>query len=220
MRKSDRSVKSVSIIGGADGPTSVFIAGRMGKMPFKVRLKNWIYNQRRKRIARRIKPRPHSLKQVTAFMKKEYGATEISPKSRQYQDMKASLREGLIIQHRPELLEGMAEIRRPREYTKEAVEEMLCQIKKRSEAIARIPDDQLVTDFHVYEILIDGGRMEIEIDYQWEILGISYSGNKKAMRELKKTGRRIHIYYGVTQEDIKEESKRFSSLLTFLASTD
>lgn len=220
MKKSDRSVKNVSIIGGADGPTSIFIAGRTGKRPLKVRIKNWIYCQRRRRIAGRIRPNPHTLKQVTAFMKMEYGATEVSKESRQYQDMKASLREGLIIQNRPELLEGLEEIKRPAEYTKEAMEEMFLQIKRRSEAIAGIPDDRFTMDFHVYEIIIEGGRMEIEIDYQWDILGISYSGNKKAMKELKKMGRRLYVFYGVTQDDMEMESKRYSSLLTALASQD
>lgn len=31
---------SVSIIGGADGPTSIFIAGKSDKRPLKVRIKN------------------------------------------------------------------------------------------------------------------------------------------------------------------------------------
>lgn len=218
MKKNDKSV--ISIIGGADGPTSIFIAGRTGKRPLKVRVKNWIYGQRRKRIAGRIRPNPHTLKQLTAFMIREYGAAEVSKGSRQYQDRKASLKEGLIIQNRPELSEGLEEMKRPEEYTKEAMEEMLLQIKRRSEAIARIPDDQFRMDFHVYEIVIEGGSMEIEVDYLWDILGISYSGNKRAMRELKKIGRRLYVYYGVTKEDIRDASKRYSALLTALASWD
>ena len=35
-----------------------------------------------------------------------------------------------------------------------AMEEMVRQIERRSEAIARIPDDQLTRDFHVYQIVI------------------------------------------------------------------
>lgn len=220
MNKSDKSVKGVSIIGGADGPTSIFIAGRTGtgKRPLKVRLKNWLYGQRRKRIARCIRPNPHSLKQVTAFMKREYDAREMSKESRQYQEMKDSLREALIVQNRPELLEGLAEVARPEEYTKEAMEEMFRQIEQRREAAARIPDDQFMMDFHVYEICIEGGRMEIEIDYRWDVLGMSYSGSKAAMKKLRQISRRLHLYYGVTKEDIREESKRYSSLLTALAS--
>ncbi len=218
MKKNDKSV--ISIIGGADGPTSIFIAGRTGKRPLKVRIKNWIYCQKRRRIAVKIRPNPHTLKQVTAFMKMEYGAAEVSKESRQYQERKASLREGLIIQNRPELLEGLEEMKRPEVFTKEAMEEMSLRIKRRSEAIARIPDEQFTMDFHVYEIIIEGGRMEIEVDYLWDILGISYSGNKRAMRELKKMGRRLYVYYGVTKEDIRDETKRYSALLTALASWD
>ncbi len=153
-------------------------------------------------------------------MKMEYGAAEVSKESRQYQERKASLREGLIIQNRPELLEGLEEMKRPEVFTKEAMEEMSLRIKRRSEAIARIPDEQFTMDFHVYEIIIEGGRMEIEVDYLWDILGISYSGNKRAMRELKKMGRRLYVYYGVTKEDIRDETKRYSALLTGLASWD
>ena len=218
MKKNDKSV--ISIIGGADGPTSIFIAGRTGKRPLKVRIKNWIYCQKRRRIAVKIRPNPHTLKQVTAFMKMEYGAAEVSKESRQYQERKASLREGLIIQNRPELLEGLEEMKRPEVFTKEAMEEMSLRIKRRSEAIARIPDEQFTMDFHLYEIIIEGGRMEIEVDYLWDILGISYSGNKRAMRELKKMGRRLYVYYGVTKEDIRDETKRYSALLTGLASWD
>ncbi|MCI9010763.1 MAG: sodium ion-translocating decarboxylase subunit beta [Clostridia bacterium] len=218
MKKNDKSV--ISIIGGADGPTSIFIAGRTGKRPLKVRIKNWIYCQKRRRIAVKIRPNPHTLKQVTAFMKMEYGAAEVSKESRQYQERKASLREGLIIQNRPELLEGLEEMKRPEVFTKEAMEEMSLRIKRRSEAIARIPDEQFTMDFHVYEIIIEGGRMEIEVDYLWDILGISYSGNKRAMRELKKMGRRLYVYYGVTKEDIRDETKRYSFLVTALASWD
>ncbi len=218
MKKNDKSV--ISIIGGADGPTSIFIAGRTGKRPLKVRIKNWIYCQKRRRIAVKIRPNPHTLKQVTAFMKMEYGAAEVSKESRQYQERKASLREGLIIQNRPELLEGLEEMKRPEVFTKEAMEEMSLRIKRRSEAIARIPDEQFTMDFHVYEIIIEGGRMEIEVDYLWDILGISYSGNKRAMRELKKMGRRLYVYYGVTKEDIRDETKRYSFMVTALASWD
>lgn len=191
MKKYDKSVRNISIIGWADGPTSIFIAGRTGKRPLKVRVKNWIYRQRRKSIASRIRPNPHSLKQVTAFIKKEYSAAEMSMDSWQYRDNRASLREGLM---------------------------MFRQIEQRSEAVSRIPEEQFPMDFHIYEIYIEGGRMEIEIDYRWDVLGISYSGNRKAMRKLKAMGRRIQLYYGVTKEDIQEESKRYSSLLTALAS--
>ena len=60
--------------------------------------------------------------------------------------------------------------------------------------------------------------MEIEIDYQWDILGISYSGDQKAMKTLKKMSRRLYLLYGVTKEDIQKQTKRYSSLLAALSS--
>ena len=44
-----KSKNGVSIIGGADGPTSVFIAGHSKKQPLKLRIKNSIYRYKRKK---------------------------------------------------------------------------------------------------------------------------------------------------------------------------
>ena len=38
-----KSQNAISIIGGADGPTSIFIAGHLKKQPLKIRIKNSIY---------------------------------------------------------------------------------------------------------------------------------------------------------------------------------
>ena len=46
-----KSKNEVSIIDGADGPTSVFIAGHSKKQPLKLRIKNSIYRYKRKNRA-------------------------------------------------------------------------------------------------------------------------------------------------------------------------
>ena len=38
-----KSKNAISIVGGADGPTSIFIAGHSKKQPLKIRIKNSIY---------------------------------------------------------------------------------------------------------------------------------------------------------------------------------
>ena len=73
-------------------------------------------------------------------------------------------------------------------------------------------------DFHIYEIKTEDGRMEMDIDFKWDIFGMSYSGNKRAMKKLEKISRELHLYYGVSEEDIRKETKRYSSLLTVLSS--
>lgn len=58
----------------------------------------------------------------------------------------------------------------------------------------------------------------MEIDYIWDIFGVSYGGSKKAMKQLKKISQDLYIYYGVTEEDIRSKSERYSSLLATLSS--
>ena len=46
----NKSINQVSIINGEDGPTSVFIFGEAQKQSLKIRIRNAIYQSRRKRI--------------------------------------------------------------------------------------------------------------------------------------------------------------------------
>ena len=48
-----KSKSGVSIIGGADGPTSIFIAGRAQKRPLKVRIRSILYRFKRKRAEKK-----------------------------------------------------------------------------------------------------------------------------------------------------------------------
>ena len=50
----NKSINQVSIINGEDGPTSVFIFGEAQKQSLKIRIRNAIYQSRRKRIEKRI----------------------------------------------------------------------------------------------------------------------------------------------------------------------
>lgn len=122
----------------------------------------------------------------------------------------------LIITHKPELLGEMKDIPKPTDYTEESLRDFFNQLQSRSEMISQIPDEEMLMDFHIYEITIDDGRMEMEIDYKWDIFGISYSGNKKVMNILRKIACDLYLYYGVTKEDIENNTKRYSSLLTTL----
>jgi len=60
--------------------------------------------------------------------------------------------------------------------------------------------------------------LEMEIDYTWNIFRMSYSGNKAVMKKFKKISRDLYSYYGVTEKDIKNKTKRYSSLVTNLSS--
>lgn len=209
---------SVSIIGGADGPTSVFVAGRTGKIPFKVKIKRKIYQHKRKRVIRKIKPGAHSLEEVVDYITKVYGATEVPETAHRYMEQRKCLKESLIIENRPELLGDMQEIHRPEEYNEDTIKELHQQLQRRSEFIANIPDEHMPMDFHMYEIRWYRGKMSLDIDFKWDILGCSYSGSKQDMKQLRKISREIYTYYGVSEDDIRNNTKRYSSLITTLSS--
>ena len=54
----------------------------------------------------------------------------------------------------------------------------LNEMEIRNKLIDQMPDNVIPMDFHLYEIKIGEDLMEIEVDYTWNIFGISYSGNK------------------------------------------
>lgn len=207
-----KAAGAVSVIGGADGPTSIFIAGKTGKRPLKERVRRYFYQRRRKRVEGKIKPGAHTLQEVTAYAVEKYHAVEMPEQRMSYIEQRKYLKESLIITNKPELLGGMKEIPKPEVYNEDTIREMQRQIQLRSEMIADMPDDVIPMDFHIYEIHVDEGWMEIAIDHLWNILECSYSGNKK----VKEMAKDIYLYYGVMQEDVENKSKRYSSLVNML----
>lgn len=213
-----KGTKAVSIIGGADGPTSIFIAGRTGRKPLKDRVRNYFYKCKRKRMEKKIHAGGHTLNEVISYANERFTVTEVSVEEKKYIEQRKYLKESLIFKHKPELLGDMKDIVRPVVWNADSVREFQQQLQMRSEKIAEIPESKMPMDFHLYEIRMGNGYLEMEVDYTWDIFGISYSGNKKIMKQLKKIARELYIYYGVTEEDIKLKSERYSSLLTTLCS--
>ena len=60
--------------------------------------------------------------------------------------------------------------------------------------------------------------MQIGVETVWQVLGSSCSGDKKTMKQLRKLLKQIYLYYGVTAEDVKNETERYASLLAILCS--
>lgn len=194
----------VSVIGGADGPTSVFVAGHTKKQPFKLRIKNSIYRYKRKKVERMVAAaKPHSLSETVQYAKDKYGLMELPVTDRRYIEQKKCLKQGLILQHKPELLGEMKEIPKPDISDEKSVREYLGKIEAQSKMIAEMPDNVISMNFHLYEIQIGNASLEIDIDYIWNTFGISYSGNKKAMKKFQKISKDLYLYHGVSEDDIK-----------------
>lgn len=214
-----KDAKAVTIIGGADGPTSVFLAGQTKRKQknLKHRVRQYIYQCRRRKAAKKIYANPHSLQEVIAYAKQKYHITEPPKTDRKYTEQYRSLKEGLLLKHKPELFGELAEIARPDVFDEKSAQEMLRRMQLRSERAAHIPDDEMPMDFHIYEINVENGHLDISIDFLWDYFGISCSGDKRTFKKMKKISRELYLYYGVSKEDIQNKTKRYTSLLCVLS---
>lgn len=213
-----KSKSAISIIGGADGPTSVFVTGELKEQSLKTRIQNGIYRYKRKKVEKTIVANAHTLAEVVQYAMRNYEVIEIAPTEREYMEQRKSLKESLILQYKPEVLGDRKDIPAPDSSDETALREYFSKIKARSEKIAEMPDSIIPMDFHLYKIGIDDDFFEIEVDYIWDIFGISYSGNKKVMKQFEKISRELYIYYGVSEDDIKNKTKRYAALVTELSS--
>lgn len=210
---------SVSIIGGADGPTSIFIAGKGGKVKLTTRIQNYFRKLKRNRLKKQITANPHTLEEVVELLKREYGAVEVSQQSFNYQEQRKCLKASLVMRHRLDLLGELMDLKPPEGENVEALKTFLGQIQEREKMAAEIADDIFPIDFHIYEIKwSENDRMQIGVETVWQVLDGSFSGDKKTMKQLRKLYKKIYWYYGVTAEDIKNETERYKSLLGVLCS--
>ena len=213
-----KSKGGFSIIGGADGPTSIFIAGRTQKKPLKVRMRKIIYRLRRKMVEKKVVVGEHTLDELVQYAKNSYNLIETNSSKRRYIEQQKNLKESLILQHKPEVLGEMKDIPKPDISNENSIKEYLCKIEARSEMIDEMPDNVIPMNFHLYEIRIGDDFLEMAIDYIWNIFGISYSGDKRVMKQFKKISKDLYIFYGVSEDDIKNKTERYLALVTALSS--
>lgn len=208
--------KAASIIGGADGPTSIFMTTGSKGMSLKDRFNRAVYKIKKKKAEKRISANPHSLSETVHYAKNKYALVEVNPGNVDYSEQKKCLRESLILEHKSETLGELQDIPTP-DYSDESdIKDYFGKVNKRSEFIAAMPDDVLSMDFHLYELRIGNGVLRMVVDHIWNIYEISYSGSKIEFNRFKKISKELYSYYGVGKDDIENKTKRYSSLVAVL----
>ncbi len=233
MSKNDAS--AIGIIGGADGPTSVFIAGKVGSdgknlssekkgnLPFRQRIKknwnNYWYKKRRTKVEKKIVANSHTLDEVIQYMQEKYGAQKISTDSNRYKEERKNLKQSLILKYNPELLKDLPKLEPPKDVDADSILAYLKKVEEFTEMANQIPDELFPLDFHMYEMHFEGiGDIHFTVEKKWNVFSGGYSGKTKHMKKLAKIDKDIYSYYGVTEEDILNKSERYSMLVTILAS--
>ena len=211
----DKLVQQTTIIGGEDGPVSVFIAGKGDdfKLPLKDRFRNKRYQIRKKKAEKKIRPEAHTKEETIAYAKEKYGILPLDQTQRKYKNEKKCVREGIVYKHRPELLGEFLNITTPDVSNEKSMQEFYELLRERERKIEAISDEEVPMDFKMFELVIGEGHLEMILDFQWDIFAVSYGGARKQMRKLRRIAQDLYSYYGVTEEDIRNQTERYSALV-------
>lgn len=221
---SKKRASAVSVIGGADGPTSVFILGKKEKNLFR-RIKHAIcnrkYRRKRKIAERSVVPGTHTMQETIRYAGKRYGMTEADASYPYYEERKRNLKGALISREKPELLSEEKRLLPPQDFNdKKAWQRWEKQVREWTEArdreIDAVSSEAFPLDYHLFVAdRREQGRLEMEVELLHGVLAISYSGGeKKSMDAMVKD---IYCYYGVSQEDIERRTERYKELLAALS---
>ena len=209
--------KNVVILSGADGPTSIFLAGKRKRLSLIEWFKDWRNQRKQKKIKKTITVNPHSMEEVIRYAKAKYHAVELTSDARNFIEVRRSHKEGLVFLKRPDLLEGLQKVQKPKEYNDKTIARMEQQIEIRSKQIAALPEDELPMDFHLYEIRKGNEEIEMAVDFYWNILNISHQGDRKTWKQGDEIVKDLYRYYSVTRKDVEENSERYKNLVTVLS---
>ena len=214
----NKAVSSASIIGGDDKPTAFFIVGRSNsKWTFKWNIHKFFYDVRKKRIVKSLKANPHSMEQVADYIT-ELGFSEVDKSEPEYKTEYSQMRASFIMQYKPELLGDLAEAPKLENHEEETIKHFMEKIEQRQKAAEDIPPDIFDIDLHMYKKDDGNNQSKIIVEKNYGYIGGSASGSKNGfMREFDKTFRKVYQYYGVTQKDIDNNTKRYIELVKTLA---
>ena len=208
-----KTADNISIIGKSDGPTSVFIAGKGEKKTLRQKIEKTMYDFRRTRVIKSLRADPHTVDEVADYLVRELGYIEVSPEDEEYQTEYSDLRASFLMQYRPELLGDLTEPQRPQQWDEKSAIEFMEQIKQRTEAARAVPKTEFDIDFHLYRKTGRDFQMSISIEKIYESFSGSASGSTRAMRRYGADFRKVYRYYGVSQEDIRQRTKRFDEVV-------
>lgn len=133
--------EAVTIIGGADGPTSVFVIKRDAKLNLKQKIARWKHNRKKAYIERTLKPNSHTLDEVMDCLVNIYGFVELDADSDEVREEYKEMRTSFIIQYAPELLGEYAIIPTLKSESKEDIQAQLALVQERMQKASEIPTD-------------------------------------------------------------------------------
>lgn len=211
-----KKAEAVSIIGGADGPTSVFVVKKGAKQNLKQKIARWKYNRKRAYIERTLKPEGHTLDEVMEYLVNTYGFVKLDADSDEVREEYRQMRASFILQYAPELLGEYATIPSLKSTSQEDVKAQIALIEERMKKASEIPVSMFDIDMYKFVKQYDdiNERVHIIIEKKYGYIGGGACGRKNEFRKIYKD---IHRYYGVTKEDIEQKTARYEDIVRTLS---
>lgn len=214
----EKNASAVSVIGGADGPTSVCLIKRNQKLTWKQKFRKFLYNRKKARVERTLKAGGHTLDEVMAYLVKVHGFVELDKDSDEMKEEYSRMRASFLIQYAPELLGEYATLPQLKSESQEDLWDYVRQSEERIQKAKEVPVAEFDIDFHKFQISFEdiNDNIHILIEKRFGYIGGGASGNKKIVKRFQRLDKDIHRYYGVTEEDIKTKSKRYKDVVRAL----
>ena len=215
-----KKAENITSIAHADGPTSVFLLGKVhgGKKTIKQKWQTYIYDRKKKRVERKIRAGGHSIEEVAEYLKDVMGCRELDQTTEAYQEEYREMRASFIIQYAPELLGDYASYPRLESRDAEGLQKFQEAIELRRQEAEKVPKEVFDIDLHILEREEADLTVRVSLESRYSYIGMSASGPKKQMKKFKKREKALWRYYGVTQEDIDHKTTRYHEVVRELVS--
>lgn len=210
-----KNSSAASVIGGADGPTSVFLLKRNQKLTLRQKFERWKNSIKKAYIERTLKPGSHTLDEVMEYIVNKHGFTKLDNTSGEMAEEYNHMRASCIIQDAPELLGEYAEMPRLKGESPEDIQLYMQQTEARTQKALEIPTTVYDIDFHKFQknFADINDNIHIIIEKNHSYIGGGAAGNKKVIKQFRRIYKDIYRYYGVTQEDIDSKSQRYKDVV-------
>ncbi len=213
----EKKSAAVSIIGGSDGPTAVFLAGK-SRHKGKER-ERW--EKQLELLCRDTDPGTHTVEELEKYLIEKYGAEKQNPNSRSYEMARRCMWGNLVLCECPELVKTPMPAPLGRHPGKAELEAYIGQMEKRNREAEQVPSSALPMRYERYRIPLkeDGkvyGELNVETEAVRQHMSVSFSAESK-WEEANKAAADIYRYFGVSAEDMEKRSERF---LAYAAAMD
>lgn len=215
----DKTAMEPPMIGGEDGPTSVFVLSKPKKLTLKQRIQKKRYSIRKKRIEKHIGTENHSITEVCEYIQNRYGFVEVSKDTHAYKEEYEQLRYSFLMRYAPELLGKDTKLPELASHSEEDIRAYLKEIENRQKQAQTIPTSDFDIKLHMFRKTMGdvNNNIHITVEENYGHISGGAGGNKRVIKKFNKLYRDIYKYYGVTEADILSRSERYEELIRTLA---